>query len=504
MKPERRSHQLLSITQSKAKMYEYRVPEEYHIDIPRDPARLFTLAIGLLGDYASALNKNSLNDNFQDLNSALNFSSRFFDAYFQTHLNTEMNPYLLLLGSASYYLCDLPGSSHVLANMVDEKPLELECVGLEELLLWILKGDYSSPIDSAERFYNDDVEAITQFLTAYFSEGRTEDELEEITSRLLSKAYLHGTPRQLLFADVVCAIVNKRYKNSSRYSLPRYSELPVDDWLPALQKEGFIKELWPAQHLIGQWGVYRGSSAIIQMPTSAGKTKAIDIIIRSAIQANRTALTIIVAPFRALCHEIRTNLYESFINEPVYIDELTDLLQAEFEIESLLGRNQVLVLTPEKLVYILRHSPELAGNIDLLIFDEGHQFDSGIRGITFELLLASLKEFIPENAQTILISAVISNATSVGDWLIGENSLVISGKNLLPTYRSLGFTSWADRLGRLEFVSLDDPDNKLFFVPRIIEQHQLQSKPRERKKRLFPEKDNGNAISLYLSLLMKR
>jgi len=36
MKPETRSRRLLSITRSKAKMYEYDVPEEHHIDLTRD------------------------------------------------------------------------------------------------------------------------------------------------------------------------------------------------------------------------------------------------------------------------------------------------------------------------------------------------------------------------------------------------------------------------------------------------------------------------------------
>ena len=53
MKPEKGATTLLGITRSKAKMYEYNVPESYHIDIPRDPARLFDLALGLLGDYSA-------------------------------------------------------------------------------------------------------------------------------------------------------------------------------------------------------------------------------------------------------------------------------------------------------------------------------------------------------------------------------------------------------------------------------------------------------------------
>jgi hypothetical protein len=45
-----------------------------------------------------------------------NASARFFDSYLQSKLNEALDPYLVLLGSASYYLCDLPGSASVLAK----------------------------------------------------------------------------------------------------------------------------------------------------------------------------------------------------------------------------------------------------------------------------------------------------------------------------------------------------------------------------------------------------
>jgi replicative superfamily II helicase len=48
------------------------------------------------------------------------------------------------------------------------------------------------------------------------------------------------------------------------------------------------------------------------MPTSAGKTRATELIIRSAFLAERASLAIIVAPYRSLCHDIRGNLSAAF------------------------------------------------------------------------------------------------------------------------------------------------------------------------------------------------
>jgi len=236
------------------------------------------------------------------------------------------------------------------------------------------------------------------------------------------------------------------------------------------------------------------------MPTSAGKTRATEIIIRSAFLSGRTTLTVIVAPFKALCHEIKSSLVKAFYDESVSVDELSDVLQIDFKVNTLLRRNQILVVTPEKLLYVLRHSPEVGKAIGLLIYDEGHQFDNGIRGVTYELLLTSLKSMVLDTIQTILISAVISNAESINNWLNGGDSQVILGTNLNPTYRTVAFASWVDRLGRLEFVANTDPDIKEFFVPRVIEQYNLQLGPRERKKRVFPEKGDSRSVALYLGL----
>jgi POLQ-like helicase len=59
-------------------MFEYDVPDNYHIKITQDPARLFTLSIGILGDLA-ARSQNGMADSaaVADLREYLQFSARF-------------------------------------------------------------------------------------------------------------------------------------------------------------------------------------------------------------------------------------------------------------------------------------------------------------------------------------------------------------------------------------------------------------------------------------------
>ena len=500
MRPEQKSQLLLGVTRSKAKMFEYGIPEKHHIKITQDPARLFTLSIGVLGDLAAAINREGLDsDLLLEMRANLLFSARFFDSYIQSKLNEILDPYLVLIGSASYYLCDLPGSASVLANSIDRGCPDLDAGGLENLLLWLLKADLETHFDGTEGPFGKSIDEISKWICQFFKKGYGEATLLGLATKLRNTAYQFGTPRQLLFGDVIAAVLRKKLENSAWQALPSYSGLSQDKWLLALQKDSFIKELWPAQHLMGKANVLKGKSAIVQMPTSAGKTKATELILRSAFLADRVSLAIIIAPFRALCHEIKNSLVEAFHNEPTIVDELSDVLQTDFKITEFLGHQQILVVTPEKLIYVLRHAPDLAAHVGLLVFDEGHQFDSGTRGITYELLLTSLRFMIPKGTQKVLISAVISNAEAVGEWLNGEPN-VVEGTTLIPTFRSVGFVSWLDSLGRIEYVDSRDAEQKEFFVPRVIESFNLKKKKRERGTRLFPERTDGQSIALYLGL----
>lgn len=499
MKPEKRATTLLGITRSKAKMYEYNVPESYHIDITRDPARLFDLTLGLLGDY-SAQYYNNENGPSGELSRNLLFSARFFDAYRLSRLDEKLYPYLALVGSATYYLCDLAGSSQVLSKLIGEDSPNMECEGLEDLFLWLLQGNYSTVFSGSEGLYGKVIDDISSCVVNYFENGEESEQVFEHTNGLRQIAYADGTPRQLLFADIISAVTKRRIANSTWYCLPRYTDLSVDVWSQYLQKESFIKELWPAQHLLGEHDTLRGKSAVVQMPTSAGKTKAIELILRSSFLSGRASFAVIIAPFRALCNEITSTLDSAFSGEGITINESSDVLQSDYNLDELISGDQILVVTPEKFLYMLRLTPDIASYIGLIIYDEGHQFDSGVRGITYELLLSALKKKLPENIQTVLASAVISNAESINDWLIDADSDVIEGTNLIPTFKTIAFAYWPYRLGRIEYVNDSNINTHEFFVPRVIESVELNLRPRERKIREFPTKDDSQSIALYLGL----
>lgn len=501
MKPENRSRKLLAVTRSQSKMYEYGIPDEHHIKILTDPARLFVIAIGLLGDLsAKVCAEEATPATIAEDQQVLRFAAHFFDAYDAAQFDESLKPYLTVVGAATYYLCDLQGNASVLAKRLGEEIPDLGSPELSRLLVWLVKGDFTAPIARGAGPLGLAARRISLEMSNYVATGDGEKELFSSLDQLRGIVYQEGSARQLLFADTICALAKKRYWNSAWYCLPLYSGLSKKEWGPTLRRDGFLRELWPAQHLLGEVGIFRGQSAVVQMPTSAGKTHATELILRSSFLSKRTTLAVVVAPFRALCHEIQGKLRGAFEHDSISVDELTDVLQTDFDVQEIFGRRQVLVVTPEKLVYFLRQHPELAARIGLVIYDEGHQFDNGIRGVTYELLLTTLNHLLPAEAQVLLISAVISNAEALNGWLNkGKAASVVKGQGLAPTYRTLGFATWQYALGQISFVSPSNPDENEFFVPRVLEQANLAITGKE-KERVFPLKDDGGSIALYLGL----
>ena len=87
---------------------------KYHsIDIDDDPAKLFDLSIGALGDLAATINGEDFfkHGQLRELRATLKFAARFFDAYRNSRLGISLDPFTAICASACFYLCDMPGSS---------------------------------------------------------------------------------------------------------------------------------------------------------------------------------------------------------------------------------------------------------------------------------------------------------------------------------------------------------------------------------------------------------
>lgn len=514
MKLEVKARVILDVTRAKAKQYEFGIDEKYHIELPQDPKRLLVFTVGILGELA-ALESREDDERHglrQTLKEQLVLAGQYFESMSTARLTPEIDEYLRILSSASYYLADMPGSSLVLARSVSDTPKDLTNSKLERLLTWLLKSDLSRNFSLAPTGpYNNQMRSTALAYRDFTNFDADLSDVEYELSNIRRLVYSSGTDREFLLVDTIVALIKRKIDNSSLVCLPKYTGLPVDRWKQTLSNDRLIKEFWPGQRLVGELGVLRGASAVMQMPTSAGKTKSAELIIRSAFLSGRAKLAIVVAPFRALCREITQGFMHTFEYDTVNVNELRDITNVDDDeqefLKFLLGEaykgkydHTIIVSTPEKLVYLLRHEPSLAEKIDLLIFDEGHQFDSGKRGVTYELLIASLKETIPSSTQKVLISAVMSNAESIGEWLNGESSINIQGSNWLPSIKSVAFLSWITDMGQLSYLGRDNKYDSGLYVPKIIQQVNLGRRGLEKSDFIFPVKEKTQTISCYLGL----
>ncbi|EPP6744459.1 DEAD/DEAH box helicase [Cronobacter dublinensis] len=518
MKPKKRARYAAAVTLSKGKMFEYGVPEGDHIELPDDLdlEMQFPLAVGTVGDFASEVVAktigNSIEAQSQTPLDEVIFSAQVLQAFDDSLLNKELSFNLRILAAAGFYLGDVPGNAAVQLSKLSQLDFPKH-----DTLAIAVKTAMDRPWEHTnETLESSRAKDILDVLYQHFRNGRNgQQKAYDAIKSLREWAYSHASAHDLLMADLLGAISATRIANSAWTLLPRYSNLPQEKWETYLSRSMSIKEMWPSQRLLGEAGLYRGTSGLVQMPTSAGKSRATELIIRSAFLSARTKLALVIAPFRALCQEIANDLEKAFKDDGYDVNQPSDALQpdVEFDFSNLSdfldleagifdseveSNPQVIVLTPEKLLYILRQEPDFVQKAGLVVYDEGHQFDTGSRGVTYELLLTSIKRMLHENAQSVLISAVIQNAASVAAWLLSDGSKVVSSKSL-QARRLIAFASLPEgKDGQLQFNVASDRDQR-FFVPRVIVSEKMPRLPKERIDRFFPTQESGS-IALYLSL----
>lgn len=491
---ENNSKYYLKKVQAKSKMFEYNVPLEEHIQVEYMAQELIVLAIATIGDASNFIWDNRYTEFSSKLNNELfenlNFTSIYFDSLLTSEIGeASYNDYFGLLGAISFYLSDALGSTKVMINKIDWA-MDLEINEIDTFLLYLLadrldelKG-YEFSSQYGNLFYY-----LIYDLSQFYLDG-TPIDFEKLND-LKQEIYLSQNPREILFGDSLLAVFIKKYKNSALNLLPNYSDTTIQDWEDLLLNNHTIKELWPSQILLGEKNIFKGKSGVIQMPTSSGKTTSIGLIIRSAFITHRTKLAVVVAPFKALCKEITLNLIEFFSNDEVIINELSDIAEKDdiAFFDNDIDTNTLIILTPEKLLFLIRNNSEILEELNLIIFDEAHLFDDSSRGTNYELLVSTIRYYLNESSQKILISAVIANSEVINEWLNGTDGEVISNNNIISSQRSIAIGDWMGQTGQLYFLNQDNHDIDDFYVPRIVDIREINRLDRERAKRYFPDVD---------------
>lgn len=509
---ESTSKYYLKKVRAKAKMYEYGVPENLHIEVEEQANDLILLSIGIVGDIANEIWNMEQAPIIlpKEKEEELYFVSRFFDSYFQSKMSIEMNPYYILMGAVTYYFSNMNGSSKVMMSiMPDLTNFEFSASGLEKVIMWMLDTDYKFDINSIDEKYRNYIIQLINYHNVFFAcENPKEVEFDEFKRYV----YRYGNDREILFIDIILAILKKKIYNSCINLMPLYSEIDKNAWIATFKSNVMMKEMWESQILLGEKGVFKGKSGVIQMPTSSGKTTSVSLAIQSAFLSKRTSIVIVVAPFRALCKEILFDMEKFFaFDENTTVTEFSDIPEPS-EIELVASESivkKVFVMTPEKLAYILKHNTEIIESINMIVFDEAHLFDDESRGTDYELLLATINNYLRPDAQKILVSAVISNAHILNSW-INKDGAVINNNTIKTSEKTVAFNTFMssnvnNAYSNLHFVEPNKNLEEEFYVPRVVQTKALNKVGKEKKQRYFPDfKSNKQDVGIYYAIKLIR
>ena len=181
-----------------------------------------------------------------------------------------------------------------------------------------------------------------------------------------------------------------------------------------LKSQGYEK-LYPPQADSVKSGLLNGKSVLVSAPTASGKTLIAMLSMMSYISKNKGKI-IYLSPLRALAAE-KFSEFKKLEKVALGNKVKVGISTGDFEnIEKNLEKNNILVLTNEKMDSIIRHGAEWVDEIGLVIADEIHLIGDENRGPTLEMILTQLK-LLETKPQIVGLSATITNSNEIADWL---------------------------------------------------------------------------------------
>ncbi|HJX56325.1 MAG TPA: ATP-dependent DNA helicase [Methanoregula sp.] len=184
-------------------------------------------------------------------------------------------------------------------------------------------------------------------------------------------------------------------------------DIAIPDNLKQRYTQAGISELYPPQSECIEKGILTGKNMLVAIPTASGKTLIAEMAMHNSIKAGGKCLYIV--PLKALASE----KFEEFSNKEVKVGIATGDLDRR---DDLLGRNDIIVATSEKVDSLLRNNARWIGDISLIVIDEIHLIDSESRGPTLEMVIAKMRSRNP-SMQIIGLSATIGNPERLASWL---------------------------------------------------------------------------------------
>lgn len=175
--------------------------------------------------------------------------------------------------------------------------------------------------------------------------------------------------------------------------------------------------LLPAQcRLLMQTDMFSAKgNALLSLPTSSGKTLLAEFALVDSL-LDKEGISVYIVPYIALGNQVVAALRKHC---PAEIDVHAAFggYDADTPIISP-GRRAILIATPERLDLMLRKT-EFFGRLRLVVVDEAHLIENGVRGARLEGLLSRIRlkqRELPE-LRLLLVSAVLHDVKALIGWL---------------------------------------------------------------------------------------
>lgn len=207
-----------------------------------------------------------------------------------------------------------------------------------------------------------------------------------------------------------------------------------------------------------------GVSAVLVLPTGAGKTTVSSIKIANTLSQGKKV--IFLAPTHALVEQLTTDLQQMFPQ-----DILGSLVSSDFDLLFKVGVSlpEIEVMTPERCLAMLSFSPDSFEEVGLLVFDECHllspQSGKIRRSLDSMLCLLAFHKIAP-NADSLFLSAMVKNGKEFSNWVSELTKRVCINIDLLwkPSRQARGVVIYPES-------SIDEIKNKAMTAQKVMDVH---------------------------------
>ena len=183
--------------------------------------------------------------------------------------------------------------------------------------------------------------------------------------------------------------------------------------------------LWPSQAQAVRGGLLdpRLPSLAIRMPTSAGKTTLIELLVAQALDNSKQPVVAVLAPTKALVSQLTSDLRQAL---PDAVEVRSSHGGLDFDTDNpasvgLVSGGGVAVMTPERFDLEWRRAAtgdETAlDDLALLVVDEAHLINDVPRGVSLEL---SIARALRRGVRVAILSSQFTQMDQLAAWLGGQ------------------------------------------------------------------------------------